>query len=104
MTGNNFNSSRNSNNNNEKYEKKTFEGIKNNKNFSKFSNKDDNNRSFYENRNNNMNRSISPITHKRNDHIESHKLIESRLERNGNNDSANISYFEEFNVRINFLY
>jgi hypothetical protein len=82
------------------------------KTFSKFNNKEENkvnlnssfikevNKSYYENKNNNL-RSLSPITHKRNEHIEYHKLMESKFDlKNTNNQDANISYFEEFNVKF----
>ena len=115
MTTNNFN---NINNNNEKNDKKTFEGItKMNKTFSKFNNKEENkensynrnnnkqstekdrnSRSFYENRSKNL-RSLSPITHKKNEHVESYKLLETKFEVKGSNQEANLSYFDEFNVK-----
>ena len=113
MTTNNFN-----NKNNERNDKKTFEGItKMNKTFNKFNsregrqeeNKDNSHfrtekdrmsRSFYDNRNNNMNKSHSPITHKRNDHIQSHKELETKFEaKDTNNQDANLPYFEDFNVK-----
>lgn len=104
--------------NNEKNEKKKFEGItKMNKTFSKFNykeepkqntmnksynkslinNKDKNDKDFYENKNNNLNRSISPITHKNNQHVESYNLIEANV-NDQRKSNSNLSYFEEFNV------
>jgi hypothetical protein len=84
-----------------------------NKTFSKFNNKEENkvnsnsnssfvkeglNKTYYENRNNNL-RSLSPITYKKNEHIESHRILEGTFDlRKSNNQDANISYFEEFNV------
>lgn len=87
---------------NNKEEVKANGEISNNsiyKNSRKSSEKDRTSLSFYENRNNNL-RSVSPITHKKNNFIESHKLIEIKIEkRHPEADESNISYFEEFNVK-----
>lgn len=95
-----------------------------NKTFSKFNNKeeskanantsivnqrDEASKNYYENKRNNL-RSLSPITYKRNEHVESHKILvtkfEGNISGNINNQDPNMSmsYFEEFNVKYLFLF
>ena len=54
-----------------------------------------------ENRNNNLNNSLSPITNRKNEFIDSYRNLNLTERKNKNQEEGNLSYFEEFNVKIN---
>lgn len=61
-------------------------------------NNEKSNKSYYENNSNLRDRSYSPITHKRNQHVDEYinfKISGTDVKE----EKKNISYFEEFNVR-----